>query len=90
MKTKIAFLLLAIVFLPASSLFSQNVSVTDDAGYTAVPSAMLDVKSDSKGFLVPRLTNAQMNAIIDPATGFLYITLIKKVFAIKLKRTGLS
>jgi hypothetical protein len=35
------------------------------------PSAMLDVKSNNKGLLAPRMTQAQRNAIINPATGLL-------------------
>ncbi len=34
-------------------------------------SAMLDVKSTSKGLLIPRMTNAQMQAIASPADGLL-------------------
>ncbi len=34
-------------------------------------SAMLDVKSNSKGVLVPRMTQAQKNAIANPATGLM-------------------
>ncbi|MBI4649045.1 MAG: hypothetical protein HY738_21265, partial [Bacteroidia bacterium] len=43
----------------------------DDDGYTAHTSAMLDVKSSTKGMLVPRLTTEQRNAIASPATGLL-------------------
>jgi len=35
------------------------------------PSAMLDVKSDNKGLLPPRMTHAQMAAIVDPANGLI-------------------
>ncbi|MBU0765259.1 MAG: tail fiber domain-containing protein [Bacteroidetes bacterium] len=49
----------------------QNVAITDDNGYTAHSSAMLDVKSTSKGMLVPRVTSTQRMAISSPATGLL-------------------
>lgn len=51
--------------------FSQNVAITDDDTYVANSSAMLDVKSSSKGMLVPRLTTTQRTAIPSPATGLL-------------------
>ncbi|MGM0409066.1 MAG: hypothetical protein ACQERU_13880, partial [Bacteroidota bacterium] len=50
---------------------AQNIAVTDDETYVADSSAMLDVKSLTKGLLVPRLTSTQRNAIISPATGLL-------------------
>ncbi len=58
--------LLSIVF-PAM-LFAQSVSINTDA--TAPHnSAMLDIKSDSKGLLMPRLTTLQRTSIPGPATG---------------------
>ncbi len=53
------------------SVFAQNTVITDDAGYTANPSAMLDVNSANKGFLVPRVTTLQMNEIVPAANGLL-------------------
>jgi hypothetical protein len=50
--------------------FSQGAAVNAD-GTAADNSAMLDVKSSSKGVLVPRMTNAQRNAIASPAKGLL-------------------
>ena len=35
------------------------------------PSAILEVNSVSKGFLVPRLTDAQIRSIVDPAVGLM-------------------
>lgn len=52
-------------------LFSQNVCITTDGTYTADGSAMLDVKSISKGMLIPRVTTAQKETISSPATGLL-------------------
>lgn len=44
-------------------------------------SAMLDVKSTSKGFLAPRMTATQMNLIASPAEGLLvYNTSVKSLF----------
>jgi len=43
---------------------AQQVIVTDDAGYTSPASgAMLDVKSSTKGFIVPRMTTAQRTTL---------------------------
>lgn len=58
--------LFAIIF-PAVML-AQSVSINTDA--TAPHnSAMLDIKSDSKGLLMPRLTTLQRTSISDPAIG---------------------
>ena len=58
----------------------QNIAITDDNAYTANNSAMLDVKSLTKGLLVPRLTSAQRNAISLPATGLLVFDTNENVF----------
>jgi hypothetical protein len=47
--------------------YSQT-SITND-GSAPDGSAMLDVKSTTRGFLMPRMTEAQKNAIASPATG---------------------
>ncbi|MBL4704843.1 MAG: hypothetical protein JKY54_09995, partial [Flavobacteriales bacterium] len=52
------------------SLNAQNVGINTD-GSTPDGSAMLDIKSTSKGLLIPRLTAAQRTAISLPATGLL-------------------
>jgi hypothetical protein len=59
---------------------AQNVAITDDDGYTADESAMLDVKSTSKGLLIPRLTTAQRNAVANPAQGLLVFDIDEKNF----------
>ncbi|MCF8236433.1 MAG: hypothetical protein K9H15_11715 [Bacteroidales bacterium] len=68
---KIRFLLPALFSILMTPLFSQNVCITTDGSYTADESAMLDVKSTSKGLLIPRLTTAQKEAISLPAKGLL-------------------
>lgn len=58
-----------------ASFFTANVSAQsvsiNTSGAVADTSAILDVKSTTKGLLVPRMTNAQKNAIVTPATGLL-------------------
>ncbi|MBK8496456.1 MAG: hypothetical protein IPL50_16700 [Chitinophagaceae bacterium] len=58
--------LLSFVF-PAM-LFAQSVSINTDAS-APHSSAILDIKSDSKGLLTPRLTTLQRTSIAGPATG---------------------
>lgn len=54
-----------------STVQSQNTAITDDNAYTADPSAMLDVKSLTKGMLVPRMTSVERTNIVSPASGLL-------------------
>ncbi len=64
-------LIIFVLFCFSMALYAQNVTVTDDQDYTADTSAMLDVKSTTKGMLVPRVTTTQRNSIFQPATGLL-------------------
>jgi hypothetical protein len=43
----------------------SNIAITPD------PSSILEIRSTEKGFLIPRLTEIQRNAILSPATGLL-------------------
>ena len=53
-----------------SKIYSQNVSI-NSTGSLPDASAMLDISSTTSGFLLPRMTTAQQNAIGSPATGLL-------------------
>lgn len=66
MNKKLIFLIL--LALMASINFAQSVGINDD-GSSPNSSAMLDVSSTTKGFLPPRMTEAQRNSISDPAAG---------------------
>lgn len=58
--------------LSINLLNAQTVVVTDDSTYvTGQPSAVLDLKSTSKGFLPPRVTSVQKLAIVSPVAGLL-------------------
>jgi hypothetical protein len=61
--------ILLLCLLLTSATFSQ-VAINTDASQPD-NSAMLDVKSDIKGLLLPRMTQAQRNAIPSPATALM-------------------
>ncbi|MCX6271857.1 MAG: hypothetical protein NTU44_11675 [Bacteroidetes bacterium] len=63
---KLSFFIVMFVII-SNEIFAQ-VSVNDD-GSVPDPSAMLDIKSTSKGFLPPRMTTAQRDLIPSPAAG---------------------
>ena len=48
----------------------QSVAINTD-GTNADNSALLDIKSNSKGILIPRMAAAQKTAILSPASGLL-------------------
>jgi uncharacterized protein (TIGR02145 family) len=54
----------------AGSMFAQSVGINDD-GTSPNGSAMLDVKSTTKGFLPPRMTYADRNAITGAPAGLI-------------------
>ena len=57
---------LCMVLLLPARVFSQSLSINTD-GSVADNSAILDVKSTTKGLLIPRLTTVQKLAIATPA-----------------------
>jgi hypothetical protein len=59
---------LLIALIIPSLLFAQSVSINTD-GSQPDNTAMLDIKSNSRGLLIPRLTTAQRTGIASPAIG---------------------
>jgi hypothetical protein len=64
------FLLLIIALCITHESIAQSFAINTD-GSTANNSALLDVKSTTKGLLVPRMSKAERNLIASPATGLL-------------------
>lgn len=68
--TNIHLSLVALLLSLFQNATAQSVAINND-GSTAHSSAILDIKSTNKGLLIPRMTQAQRNAIASPATGLL-------------------
>ncbi len=62
------FLVLSFLIISVIDLFSQSVGIGTTAPNN---SALLDLTSNSKGFLVPRMTGVQRVAITSPAVGLI-------------------
>ena len=67
---KIIFIAALLLFARPQNIISQSLSINTD-GSTANASAMLDVKSTTKGLLIPRMTRTERNTIASPATGLM-------------------
>jgi uncharacterized protein (TIGR02145 family) len=81
------YIFIALLFLICHSLFSQEIFLPPNqgpGGFTSTrdakignlsfrknSSAVLELESTSKGFLPPRMTNAQKSSIEEPATGLI-------------------
>jgi len=65
------YIIVVLASLLSSGVFSQTAVISDDGAYTGNNSAALDIKSTTKGLLVPRVTQAQRTSISSPAQGLL-------------------
>lgn len=79
MKKKFISVTIACLFALPQLLQAQNVGINNDNSVPA-SSAMLDVKSTSKGILIPRMTTAQRNAIVTPANGLMVYDITTSTF----------
>lgn len=64
------YLFLGILLGASFTVSAQSMAINSD-GSTADASALLDVKSNAKGILIPRMTKAEKNGITSPANGLL-------------------
>jgi len=81
MKKQILFAIFAATQLFFTVHLSAQMGINND---NSLPdnSAMLDVKSNSKGMLIPRMTQSQISAITTPANGlFVFCTTDNKFYA---------
>ncbi len=67
---KKAIFILAILLISNTRVNTQGIAINTDGSSTDA-SAMLDIKSTSKGMLIPRMTQSERNNITSPATGLL-------------------
>jgi len=67
-KIKTLLILILVVLLGSNQNIAQNVGIGDES-FTPHESAMLEVKSTTKGLLPPRMTTAERDLIQNPATG---------------------
>jgi hypothetical protein len=64
-----------------TKIYSQNIAI-NGTGSLPDTSAMLDVSSTIKGFLAPRMTTTQQNAIPLPANGLLIYNITDNLFKV--------
>src|SRR3569833_1950327 len=70
MNKQLALLLTFMMCLFALQSFAQGVGFASTP-ITVHPSAIVEMRSNAKGFLAPRMTAAQRLAIVDPAMGLM-------------------
>ena len=87
MKTQLKLLIVAIQLVTAGKAFSQNIAI-NSTGNLPDTSAMLDVSSTVKGFLAPRMTTTERNAIVLPATGLLIYNNTTNAFNVNTGTAG--
>jgi len=63
--------LLLTLFVASHILIAQGVVVTDDASYMPGTSAILDVNSNSRGLLPPKMSTVERDSISEPAEGLI-------------------
>src|SRR5688572_1230507 len=61
-------IIVLLIVLVQMNVCAQNIAVNNDASQPD-NSAILDIKSNSKGLLVPRLTTIERTSIVGPAVG---------------------
>ena len=79
MKRLVTFGMGCLLILLYAEVYGQGVLITDDASTTPDASAILEVKSTTKGFLPPKVTVTEMEAINTPQAGMLVYNTSQKI-----------
>ncbi len=87
MKKHFLIMLLISQLALLTKIYAQNIAINGN-GNQPDTSAMLDVSSTNKGFLAPRMTTAQQNAIPLPANGLLIFNTTDNVFKVNTGTSG--
>ena len=61
---------ISLICLCSFTTYAQSVSINEDKSAPS-PSALLDIKSTSKGLLIPRMSSGERTGIAAPAVGLL-------------------
>lgn len=72
-------MIIGLGFLVANKVSAQGVAINED-GSTSDNSAILDLKSTTKGLLIPRMTTTQRDQISNPKKGLLVFDLTENNF----------
>src|SRR3990170_7484618 len=74
------FIISAVTLMLLTSMFVDQINAQGVGVGTTTPSASarLDISSTTQGLLIPRVTTAQRNAIVNPAQGLMVYDLDKK------------
>jgi len=67
-----------LIFLGCSFSIYAQISISDQEGYEIHPSAVLDLSSTDKGFLLPRMTTSERDEIDNPAQSLLIYNTVKR------------
>ncbi|MFZ4056521.1 MAG: beta strand repeat-containing protein [Ferruginibacter sp.] len=80
-------ILIGLALMSVTQIKAQNIAI-NETGNQPDTSAMLDVSSTNKGFLAPRITTVQMNAIPLPAKGLMVYNTTSNAFFVNIGTSG--
>src|SRR6476659_1989870 len=76
-------LLLMLVLFTSVMTHAQSVAISNN-GSLPDNSAILDIKSSTKGLLIPRMNSAAITAIVNPAKGLLVLDTVKNQLLVNM------